>query len=546
MSTQASFRGGLLAFMVLAVIVFSAPLRAQNINSLQVMFLQGSLLDQKGSALELYDYLAPGPIYRLLPGTKVEMSTLDGQKVYVVQGPGVLAIGQAGTVTLNGKALSAQSIKSLLQGVTVPGKTNASLGATVMRSDDQVAVQVRQASGRTRLMRLYSGYHALVVGCGDYREGWPKLPNPVNDAREVAKLLEKMGWQVDLLEDPDWKTLRSALNRLITGPGRKVNQGVFLWFSGHGHTLEQADGSKLGYIVPVDAPVPHQDELGFMERAISMRQIETVALRVKAKHLLMAFDSCFSGSLFNITRAAPPPFIEEKVSLPVRQFITAGSENEKVPDKSLFKTIFVQGLADSFADLNKDGYITGQELGAYLQEKVVNYTRQAQHPQFGKINNPKLDKGDFVIVAKRAPAATAYPGKRTVTVSKQSVREKEIRETLQSWVKAWNDRDKSALLAHYSEDANIQTIFKGERIKIGYERFAEIIEHKLRWNERQDATFEFQEQPAIKFQGEKAKVIVITKNMLRIRGVEKSFEMYFTMVKQGSRWLIRKFRFRRM
>ena len=33
-----------------------------------------------------------------------------------------------------------------------------------------------------------------------------------------------------------------------------------------------------------------------------------------------------------------------------------------------------------------------------LQEKVINYSRKAQHPQFGKINNPKLDKGDFVFV----------------------------------------------------------------------------------------------------------------------------------------------------
>ena len=54
---------------------------------------------------------------------------------------------------------------------------------------------------------------------------------------------------------------------------------------------------------------------------------------------------------------------------------------------------------DGYADLNDDRYVTGEELGAYLQEKVVNYTRKAQHPQYGKINNPKLDKDDFVFVA---------------------------------------------------------------------------------------------------------------------------------------------------
>jgi hypothetical protein len=39
----------------------------------------------------------------------------------------------------------------------------------------------------------------------------------------------------------------------------------------------------------------------------------------------------------------------------------------------------------------------------HLQEKVVNYTRGGQHPQYGKINNPKLDRGDFIFVSQRVP-----------------------------------------------------------------------------------------------------------------------------------------------
>jgi hypothetical protein len=72
----------------------------------------------------------------------------------------------------------------------------------------------------------------------------------------------------------------------------------------------------------------------------------------------------------------------------------------QVPDKSVFKDVFIQSIKEGFADLNQDSYITGEELGSYLQEKVINYSRKAQHPQFGKINNPKLDKGDFVFVIK--------------------------------------------------------------------------------------------------------------------------------------------------
>ncbi|MBW2248245.1 MAG: PEGA domain-containing protein [Deltaproteobacteria bacterium] len=266
-----------------------------------------------------------------------------------------------------------------------------------------------RTSGTVKEIKLYSGYHALVVGCSDYRSGWPRLPNPVKDAKEVASMLKRLGWYVDILEDPDGKLLKRELNKLVTGPGKNREKGILVWFSGHGQTIEEADGTKLGYLVPVDAPDPDKDLLGFMERAVSMRQIETVSKQIRSKHVLMAFDSCFSGAIFQMVRSKPSAFIEEKVAYPVREFITAGTEDEQVPDKSVFKDVFIQGIRDGFADLNRDNYITGEELGAYIQEKVINYSRKAQHPQFGKINNPKLDKGDFVFLVASSGAVIENP-----------------------------------------------------------------------------------------------------------------------------------------
>ena len=65
--------------------------------------------------------------------------------------------------------------------------------------------------------------------------------------------------------------------------------------------------------------------------------------------------------------------ITENNSLPVRQYITAGREDEQVPDKSIFKRSFLVGL-EGDADMTGDGYITGSELGMYLSVKVINYT----------------------------------------------------------------------------------------------------------------------------------------------------------------------------
>ena len=63
------------------------------------------------------------------------------------------------------------------------------------------------------------------------------------------------------------------------------------------------------------------------------------------------------------------------------------------------------------ADADGDGYVTGAELGQFLETKVTNYSRGAQTPQYGKLRDPLLDKGDFVFVLpKTAPRAQAPTG----------------------------------------------------------------------------------------------------------------------------------------
>jgi len=127
---------------------------------------------------------------------------------------------------------------------------------------------------------------------------------------------------------------------------------------------------------------------------MDMVQMEVFAKRIQAKHALFLFDSCFSGSIFSLSRAVPTN-IGYKTAKPVRQFITSGSADEQVPDQSIFRQQLVSAL-EGKGDLDGDGFVTGTELGEFLQTRVVNYSRGAQHPQYGKIRSPHLDEGDFV------------------------------------------------------------------------------------------------------------------------------------------------------
>ena len=257
---------------------------------------------------------------------------------------------------------------------------------------------------------LYKDYQALVVGVSDY-ERWPDLPNAVKDAREVSELLKGMGFKVSLVTDPTSQELKKALSSLAYQDGLEADRALFFYYAGHGETETLADSTKLGYIIPRDCPLLRDDPQGFINRAVSMKDIEAYSLRIRSKHVLMLFDSCFSGSLFSLVRAVPED-ISEKSTFPVRQYITAGREDEAVPDRSMFKRCLLLGLQGD-ADLTRDGYITGSELGLYLSDKVVKYTRGRQHPQYGKINNPDLDRGDFIFVlAKSGGAVIEKPGKK--------------------------------------------------------------------------------------------------------------------------------------
>jgi len=270
-------------------------------------------------------------------------------------------------------------------------------------------IRVTAKTGQS--LYLYKSYHAMVVGVSNY-EKWPKLPNAVNDAKEVASKLKEFGFEVKLVLDPTYREMRTALSDLVYELGREENRALMLYYAGHGETETLADKTTMGYIIPRDCPIMEKDPKGFANHAISMRDIESASMRIQSKHVLMLFDSCFSGSLFALVRAVPHD-ISEKSALPVRQYITAGREDEQVPDKSMFKRCFLIGL-DGDADLTGDGYVTGSELGMYLSDKVVNYTHRRQHPQYGKINNPDLDRGDFIFALKAAakekePVAVAPP-----------------------------------------------------------------------------------------------------------------------------------------
>ena len=256
-------------------------------------------------------------------------------------------------------------------------------------------ISVRTSAGEH--IELYNASYALVIGNGNYTNGWDPLPGALQDVKEVAAALKTHDFNVTLKTDLTTDEFEDAFLTFVLEHGADEANRLLFYYAGHGYTLPLANAQERGYLVMVDAPEPDTDKLGFVRESVNMETLVGESKAILARHVLFLFDCCFSGTILNARDRVRPESISDNIRHPVRQFITAGRANEPVPDRSVFKTAFLDLIDGRAAEPFRDGYITGAELGLYLKNQVPIYN-EAQHPQYGKIRDPKLDKGDFVFV----------------------------------------------------------------------------------------------------------------------------------------------------
>lgn len=245
-------------------------------------------------------------------------------------------------------------------------------------------------SSDREVVPMYTQSHALLVGVSKYTNGWSSLSSVTRELDMVQEALEGQGFNVVRVDNPDSQALYSAFNNFIANYGHGTSSRLLFYYSGHAYS-----DRNRAYLVPSNAPLPDGSK-GFLRSALDMKQIIMWIKNIDSKHALFLFDSCFSGAIFHgkSLPKASDYYIESKMGLPVRQFITAGSAGEPVPAKSVFTPIFVDAITKGLGDLNEDGYVTGSELGFYLSQEVPRYVDQT--PQYGKMNKYALGQGDFV------------------------------------------------------------------------------------------------------------------------------------------------------
>ncbi|HPE70092.1 MAG TPA: SUMF1/EgtB/PvdO family nonheme iron enzyme [Thermotogota bacterium] len=208
---------------------------------------------------------------------------------------------------------------------------------------------------------------AILVGIDDY-EALVDLRYAEKDARDLAELLEELGFEVHLLtgNDANVPAIRAEIRRL----SRLSSEYdlLFFAFSGHGiggENMEQR-GIYTRYMDPNYGDLPYSQQQLLQD------------LQGFRGDLVVMLDACFQGTVSR--RLALVPLIDMQEAIDeglLEMFIAASTSDQEAMDGASFHGqaiqngittyLLLKGIGGREADLNDDGQIFMGELASYIE-----------------------------------------------------------------------------------------------------------------------------------------------------------------------------------
>lgn len=233
---------------------------------------------------------------------------------------------------------------------------------------------------------VFGHYHAIVIGNQAYRS-LPRLRTPKADAQAVAEVLQRSYafQQVRLLLDATRADTIRALDEARRALGDDDN--LVIYYAGHGYLDRDAD---RGYWLPVDA------ESDSRANWLSNADITDTLRAVRARHVVVAADSCYSGTLSRNIGIQPLSPVDAAMLARkrARTVLTSGGlepvSDVGGGDHSVFARAFLQALTDN------DGVADLTHLFAEIRRQVLLNSEQT--PQYSDIRQAGHDGGDFIFV----------------------------------------------------------------------------------------------------------------------------------------------------
>ena len=124
--------------------------------------------------------------------------------------------------------------------------------------------------------------YALVIGNSNY--DFAPLKNPVNDARDVAKNLQKLRYKTTLATDLNPEQFRQTVAEFYRSIVEDNAVSVF-YYAGHGIQLQNTN-----YLIPVDVPIQSPKEL--IDSAYSINNLITELEQSLSDQNIIILDAC--------------------------------------------------------------------------------------------------------------------------------------------------------------------------------------------------------------------------------------------------------------
>src|SRR5262249_14430028 len=130
---------------------------------------------------------------------------------------------------------------------------------------------------------------------------WSQLDDIPPQLAQLKKGLGDHFETVKVMQDLEAKQLLDAINDFMREYGNDSNARLLIYYAGHGYT-ETIRTENRGYITGIATPRLDGTQQAYDDarrKAVDMAQIRAPLESAPAKSILLVFDSCFAGTIFN-------------------------------------------------------------------------------------------------------------------------------------------------------------------------------------------------------------------------------------------------------
>src|SRR5690242_15915037 len=254
-------------------------------------------------------------------------------------------------------------------------------------------------------------YYALLIGNQKYQQ-LRQLNSPEYDVQAIGTLLkDRYGFNVTALVNATRYQILTELNKLMETLTERDN--LLIYYAGHG---EIDEATQVAFWLPVDAD-PKNDS-----NWISSDDLTRKIGPMRAKHVLVVADSCYSGVLTRSSISQPKQgatederneWLKTVAGKKSRHLLSSGG-NAPVMDggggkHSVFAAVFIEALSVN------DDVLDGRHLGEAVSMRVLKKSKdmkfgEGQLPDYRPIKFADNDGGEFLFPKPRTTAQSASTG----------------------------------------------------------------------------------------------------------------------------------------